>query len=140
MTVAVGAITVDVVSKMWASSALADDPRSVGPVTLRLIHNHGVAFGIGDFLPPGVLIAVSALVALTVGVVGWHDHLRSPLAAGLIAGGALANVADRLTAGSVVDFIDIGRWPVFNLADVMVLTGMGLLIAPHVRRTGETRR
>ena len=138
--VAFAAVAVDIISKVWASSVLPGDPRAIGPVTLRLIHNHGGAFGVGDSLPAGVLIAASALVALTVGVLGWRGHLRSPIATGLIAGGAIANVADRLSAGSVVDFIDIGRWPVFNLADVMVLTGIGLLFVPQRGRSGEPHR
>lgn len=55
-----------------------------------------------------------------------RPRLAAP--AGLIAGGALANVADRATGGTVVDFLDIGRWPTFNLADVFLLTGIALLL------------
>ena len=46
----------------------------------------------------------------------------------VVVGGALANVADRATGGSVVDFLDVGRWPTFNLADVFLLTGIALLL------------
>jgi signal peptidase II len=120
-------IGIDVASKIWASAALADTDRSVGPVTLRLIHNHGVAFGVGAFLPAASIVIVTASIATAVAVAAWRGTIVAPIAAGLVVGGAVANVADRLIGGSVVDFIDIGRWPVFNLADVFVLTGIALL-------------
>lgn len=126
--VAVAAIGIDALSKMWASARLPGEPISLGPLTLRLVHNRGIAFGVGGFLPAGTIIIVTALVAVVVAVVGWRGRLDPPVAAGLIVGGALANVGDRLTAGSVVDFIDIGRWPVFNLADVVLLTGIALMV------------
>lgn len=133
VTAAIAAIAVDALSKMWASARLSGEPISLGPLTLRLVHNRGVAFGVGGFLPAGTIIIVTALIAVVVAVVGWRGRLDPPAAAGLIVGGALANVGDRLTAGSVVDFIDIGRWPVFNLADVVLLTGIALMI-----RAGRT--
>lgn len=126
--VAVAAIGIDALSKLWASAQLPGEPLSLGPLTLRLVHNRGIAFGVGGFLPASTIIIVTAAIAVVVAVVGWRGRLDPPVAAGLIVGGALANVADRLTAGSVVDFIDIGRWPVFNLADVILLTGIALMV------------
>lgn len=125
--VVIAAVTVDAASKTWASSSLPGDPQRLGPITLRLVHNRGLAFGVGAYLPAGALIAITATIAVAVAVAGWRGRLDPPVAAGLIVGGAVANVADRLMAGSVVDFIDIGRWPVFNLADVTLLSGIGLL-------------
>ncbi len=134
--VAAAAVTIDAASKAWASSSLPGDPMSLGPLTLRLVHNRGVAFGVGAFLPSGALIAVTAVVAVVIVVAAWRGRLDPPVAAGLIVGGAVANISDRLTAGSVVDFIDIGRWPVFNLADVTLLTGIGLLVFANRGRPG----
>lgn len=133
-TVAVAAIGIDALSKMWASARLPGEPISLGPLTLRLVHNRGIAFGVGRFLPASTIIIVAAAIAVVIAVVGWRGRLDPPIAAGLIVGGALANVGDRLTADSVVDFIDIGRWPVFNLADVILLTGIALMV-----RAGRTR-
>jgi signal peptidase II len=48
---------------------------------------------------------------------------------GLQLGGALGNLLDRVRAGEVVDFIDVGRWPIFNIADSAIVTGIALLIA-----------
>ena len=126
--VAVAALGIDALSKTWASARLPGEPISLGPLTLRLVHNRGIAFGVGGFLPASTIIIVTALVAVVTAVVGWQGRLDPPIAAGLIVGGALANVGDRLTAGSVVDFIDIGRWPVFNLADVILLIGIALIV------------
>ncbi len=136
LVVAAAAVTIDVASKAWASSSLPGDPMSLGPLTLRLIHNRGVAFGMGTFLPSGALIALTVVVAAVIVVAAWRGRLDPPTAAGLIVGGAVANISDRLTAGSVVDFIDIGRWPVFNLADVILLIGIGLLVVTNRGRPG----
>ena len=133
LVVAVTSIAIDFSSKLWASSTLRDGPMSLGPLTLRLVHNRGVAFGVGGFLPASVLVTITGAIAVVIAVVGWRGRLDPPIAAGLIVGGAVANVADRLTAGSVVDFLDIGRWPVFNLADVTLLTGV--VLTAHASRS-----
>ena len=88
--------------------------------------NSGVAFGLfsggGDAL-------VVAFTALALGlIVGWFslDTLRPGLwlAVGLLAGGALGNLADRVCDGAVTDFIDPPAWPAFNLADVAITAGV----------------
>lgn len=140
VAVTVAALALDIASKVWASAALADNPIALGPLTLRLVHNSGVAFGVGAFLPAGLIIAVTAAIAVVIALTAWRGRLDPPIAAGLIVGGAVANVADRLTAGSVVDFIDIGRWPVFNLADVLLLTGIALLVIANGRETAAQAR
>ena len=99
----------------------------LGPIGLTLSHNKGVAFGLasGSDTP----LVVFALVALAV--VGFVLH-RNPtlpgiwVAAGLISGGALGNLADRLRAGAVTDYVEIGSWPPFNLADVAITAGVVL--------------
>ncbi len=122
------AIFIDFASKIWASIALADNSKQIGSVTLRLVYNHGVVLGIGAYLPAAAIIVLTASIAAAVAFAAWRGSIRPPLAAGLIVGGAVANVADRLTAGSVIDFISIGRWPIFNLADTFLIVGGVLLI------------
>lgn len=126
--VATAAVGLDIASKVWATAALADHSMRIGSITLRLVHNHGVVFGIGAYLPAAAIIVLTVSIAAGVAAAAWRGAIRPPLAAGLIVGGAVANVTDRLTAGSVIDFISIGRWPVFNLADVFLIAGVVVLI------------
>ncbi|HID10734.1 MAG TPA: signal peptidase II [Candidatus Latescibacteria bacterium] len=105
---------------------------------LTYVHNPYAAFGIA--IGPPKLYFVFSSVAL--GVVIWallHAHPGLPRhALALVSGGALGNMVDRLRMGQVVDFLDLGvgpyRWPVFNVADLAVTTGVALLIWRYVGR------
>jgi signal peptidase II len=57
------------------------------------------------------------------------------LAVGLLAGGALGNLADRVRADAVTDFVDVGSWPPFNLADVSITLGVAVLAWAYLRET-----
>lgn len=110
----------------------------VGPLGLTLSHNKGVAFGLasGSDAP---LVVFAAVALVFVGIV----LARNPtapwmwVAAGLIAGGALGNLADRLRAGQVTDYVEIGSWPPFNLADVAITAGVVLFALIFIRE-GES--
>ena len=109
----------------------------LGPIGLTLSHNKGVAFGLaGGSTAPLIAFAAAALVF--VGFV----LARNPtvpgiwVAVGLLAGGALGNLADRLRAGAVTDYVEIGSWPPFNLADVAITAGV-VLFALIFLREGE---
>lgn len=120
---------VDWATKAAATVTLEDAPVKVGSlITLRLSHNPGVAFGLGDRLPGPVLIALTAAVTVVLGVAAIRGMFPSRVAAGLVLGGAVANLADRVVGGTVVDFLDLGWWPSFNLADVAVVGGCLLLV------------
>ena len=101
------------------------------PLGIRLEHgeNAGVAFGL--FAGSGVVLLVVALIAVSGLAVLLLAQSRgtvgSWLAGGLLLGGALANLIDRAGDGSVTDFIDVGGWPTFNLADVAITLGVTLL-------------
>jgi signal peptidase II len=71
------------------------------------------------------MIMVAALI-LHYGLLG-HDPL-APIGIGAFLGGATGNVVDRLRRGAVVDFVAIGPWPVFNLADAALVAGTGLIL------------
>ena len=135
ITVAVAAVAVDVATKVAAVRYLPGNPVEVaGPLTLRLIYNPGVAFGVGDRLPAPVIIALTGLAVAALAVMAWRGAMHPAAAAGLVVGGGVANLADRLTGGSVVDMFDLGWWPVFNLADVLLLTGVGLILVLAPRK------
>jgi signal peptidase II len=99
----------------------------LGPIGLTLSHNKGVAFGLasGSDVP---LIAFAAGALVLVGVVLARNPAAPGMwvAVGLVAGGALGNLADRLRAGAVTDYVEIGSWPPFNLADVAITAGVVL--------------
>ena len=134
LVAAIAAVVVllDQVTKTLALNALADGPIEVF-WTLRfdLSFNEGIAFSMGTGLTPLITIAVVVLVGVLIAFV---RHVTSPLLAislGLLLGGALGNVADRLFrghGGAVIDFIDVQWWPVFNVADIAVSTGAILMI------------
>lgn len=104
---------------------------------LRITHvtNTGAAFGLfpnwGDFF---IVVAVAVIVAILI----YQRHISdgqwlARVALGLQLGGAIGNLFDRLTQGSVVDFIDLNfwplrEWPVSNVADVSIVTGVCLLV------------
>lgn len=103
----------------------------VGPFYLALSYNSGVAFSIGAGLSlPIVLIAaviVASIVWLSRGVI----TTAAAVAVGLILGGAVGNLCDRLFRGhhgAVVDFLYSGFWPTFNLADTCIVIGSLVLV------------
>lgn len=99
-----------------------------GPLGLTLSHNSGVAFGLAGG-GGGALIVFTIAALAVVGALFAREPTRPGLwlAAGLLAGGALGNLADRIRNGAVTDYIDIGSWPNFNLADVAITVGVVLL-------------
>ena len=129
LLVVFGVVAVDVASKMVGSHLLATrDVQLVGPLWLRLVHNPGVAFGVGQGAPPWLVVSLTAAVASALAVPAWRGAFGPALPAGLVLGGATANLADRLAGGSVVDLFDLGWWPTFNPADVFITVGVALLI------------
>lgn len=119
-----GVAVVDWTTKIIASSVLDDRSFDVASVlTLRLSHNSGIAFGLGDRLPVLVVIALTGIATAALAVAVVRGLFPSRVAAGLVLGGAVANVVDRVVGGDVVDFLDLGWWPSFNLADAALSVG-----------------
>ena len=96
-----------------------------GFLALTHVHNFGAAFGL--FAGQRWLFFVAVFVTIAVLIMWRKDILRAgPLAlwsCALLLGGALGNFLDRLRLGFVVDFIDVGFWPVFNVADSAIVVG-----------------
>lgn len=135
LAVAALVVVADQATKEWALAALADGPVDVlGSLRFRLSFNSGTAFSLGSGRGGLISLAGVVVVALLLrGVLRWPGRLP-PIAAGLVAGGAVGNLVDRLfragdgiLGGRVVDFIDLQWWPVFNVADIGICVGAGLL-------------
>jgi signal peptidase II len=131
----------DRLSKRLAADTLAGTPgRSFlgGAVQLEYAENPGAFLGLGSDWPPTtrlIIFATATALGLWL-VVVLARRLRQPPALvglGLIAGGSLSNLADRLATGAVVDFLYVGIGPVhtgvFNLADAAIVAGAALVVA-----------
>ena len=131
--VAAAVTSADQLSKAWALAALDDGPvHLVWTLRLNLSFNTGAAFGLAPGLVP-LLIAVGLVLVIALLGLGREAITTLPgtVALGMVLGGALGNLADRLFrdhGGAVVDFIDLRWWPVFNLADAAISCGVVLLV------------
>ena len=137
MAVAVAAL--DQISKWWILDHVMQPPRVI-PVTpffnLVLGWNRGVSFGIFDGNSPYnawilTLVALIIVAALAVWLVR-SEGRWVPIALGMVIGGALGNVIDRLRFGAVADFLDVHvmgyHWPAFNAADTGITIGAIMLV------------
>ncbi|WP_087484361.1 signal peptidase II [Brachybacterium massiliense] len=138
---AIGAViaVIDQITKNWAvdSLPLLEPQPFIGEILqLTLLYNSGAAWGMGSEITPVVtclqLVIVAGVILFAVKAV------RSPwytAALGLIMGGALGNIHDRLLRepgpfrGAVVDFLELPSWPVFNIADMAVVGGAIMIVA-----------
>jgi signal peptidase II len=142
--IAAAAVTLilDQVSKAFIRVYLPrGDTVSLGFLKLRHVRNPGTAFGLisaksWPFFATSIIIFFLLLIVLWRwgGPGSWVFQLGM----GLIVGGALGNIIDRIIQGSVVDFIDIGFWPVFNLADMAIVVGVIITLFIVAKETWKT--
>jgi signal peptidase II len=132
----------DHVTKALAKSELEARPAHalIDPVLkLRYVENTDVAFNLLRWVPLNVreplLLVVGALAILSVGALLLSGRLSGRARGGLllVLAGAIGNYADRVWRGYVVDFIHVPHWPVFNVADVLIVVGGVLLLSGHIR-------
>jgi signal peptidase II len=146
---AAAVLVLDQLSKWAMIGLLAGRPDSIEVVpffNLVMVWNRGVSFGLFNtgLSQPWIFVATALVMvaALAVWLVRVSSHwIAVPL--GLIIGGALGNVLDRLRFGAVADFLDFhlgaAHWPAFNVADSAITVGVGLLLLDSlfVRREGS---
>ena len=133
---AVVVVALDQLTKHWALNALDDGPIDlVGSLRLKLTFNDGAAFSLGSGRTVWITVVALAVVAVILRLGLTADRLLWAVGLGTILGGALGNLTDRLLragdgvlGGHVVDFIDLQWWPVFNVADIALWVGIGLLL------------
>lgn len=143
--VAAGVVVFDQLTKAWVMAALADGPVDLidGVFRLALVRNPGAAFGVlqgaGSII---ALLAVAAAVLIFVALRGIGRSVEG-VALGLILGGAVGNLIDRifrgdgLLDGKVVDFLDFSFFPAFNVADSAITVGAAVILWEALR---ESRR
>jgi signal peptidase II len=130
-------VAVDQLTKWWALTHLADGPvHLVGTLDLELARNTGASFSL--FQGRAVLLVpLAGLLVAGLMVMVWRSSSTGRAAIfGLILGGALGNLADRLFRGdhgAVVDFVALHFWPTFNVADASIVVGCALLVVSLVR-------
>ncbi len=138
---AIGIILLDRVSKIWIMNNMDIGTSWVlidGVLNISYVHNRGAAFGIMQGMS-WVFVALAAVVV--VGAVYYHSKYRPErwiqYALALIVGGSLGNVIDRLLYQSVVDFISVGWFPIFNVADIAIVSG-GILFMIYILLNDES--
>ena len=146
--IALFVVAVDQATKAWAVDRLAAGPIGLigSTVELRLTHNEGSAFSLFAGFTP-LLAAVVAVVIVVL--VRMLRHAADPVvvvALSLLLGGAVGNLVDRLARapgflhGAVVDFVRVGWWPTFNVADAAVTSGAVLVAVWGLRSEQRDRR
>jgi signal peptidase II len=138
-------IALDQLTKHWALSALAGGPIDlVWTLRLRLVFNPGAAFGIGGSVAPFIPLAAVVVIVLLLRTGRLVEGRPGLVGIGLVLGGAVGNLIDRalrdgsgFMGGRVVDFVDLQWWPVFNVADVAIVTGALLLVLSAGTGDGE---
>jgi len=132
VTVSTAAIAGDQLTKHIVRTHLRieETDKVIGPLTIHRVQNSGIAFGLFSS-------ATALVTVLTAIAVGWmlvffarsgSRHPVLPAALGLLIGGSVSNLVDRVRLGHVTDFIDFGWWPAFNLADSFIVIGVTILL------------
>jgi signal peptidase II len=125
----------DRLSKLWVEHTLSGHPPITvipGVLDLRFTTNPGGAFSLGQ-RAPWIFVGASILVSVAIVATAFRQtNVTTSLASGLILGGAVGNLTDRIVrgpgfSGHVVDFVDFHVWPVFNLADSAIVVGAVVL-------------
>jgi signal peptidase II len=151
LAVALSALAADQLTKQIVVTqlALGESVHVGGPFWIRHVNNPGIAFGLFSSW-------ASAVTFLTAGAVVWMlfyfaksgaRHPILPVALGLLIGGSMGNLVDRLRIGHVTDFLDLKYWPAFNLADMFIVVGVAALLLalvaaerqPRMKRTPSGR-
>jgi signal peptidase II len=141
--VALAAIVADQVTKHIVTSTLGLDESEhvAGPLSIHHVQNSGIAFGLFSSATPVVTIvtAVAVIWMVVYFARSGSRHPVLPAALGLLIGGSLSNLVDRIRLHHVTDFIDLRWWPAFNLADSFIVVGVAILLAAMVAADREPR-
>jgi signal peptidase II len=143
VAIALAAVVADQVTKHVVASNLflGEGLHVLGPFWIRHVQNSGIAFGL-------FASATAAVIVLTAVAIAWmlvyfarsgSRHPVLPIALGLVIGGSVSNLADRVRLGFVTDFLDFRYWPAFNLADSFIVIGVAILLGALLLAEREPR-
>ena len=141
-------VLLDQVSKAWALRDLADGRiiHVIWTMQFNLTFNRGMAFSRGTGIGPIIGVIGLVVVVLLLLSLRRADNALTRVATGLIIGGAVGNILDRLFRGSgwmrgaVVDFIDFQWWPVFNIADMAIMIGAATMMVAMLKYNSQINR
>ncbi len=108
---------------------------------LTVTRNAGAAFGLFQSFTAGFLL-ISAVVIIAILIYYWRipaSDWSARIGLALVFGGAIANAYDRGVQGSVIDFIQVPHWPIFNVADSAISVGVAVLLVGSLVRSWRTR-
>ena len=136
LLVAGAAVLADQLTKqvVGRTLALGESVDIVGPFSIHHVQNSGIAFGLFGSRT-SIVIVVTAVAVGAMLVFFAHSGRRHPVfpvALGLVLGGSIANLVDRVRLGHVTDFLDLVAWPAFNLADTFIVVGVAILFGALV--------
>lgn len=135
LLVAIVTLALDQLTKALVRGSLEPGERVdlVAGADLVRVANRGIAFGLLDDAASLVLVlAAAAFGALLLVFLAASDRRGLWLPIGLLAGGAIGNLIDRVHQGAVTDFVDLGPWPAFNVADMAITLGVVILVWVYV--------
>jgi signal peptidase II len=135
-------VVIDQITKALVRSGvrLGEEDSILPAVTLVHVRNTGVAFG--AFAGGGVIVVALVAAALTALLFYFVTHVDRPLVwlpTGLLLGGSVGNIIDRVRDGAVTDFVKLPHWPAFNVADVAITFGV-LALLWVIEQPGEDAR
>ena len=142
--VAMAAVFADQLTKHVVASNVTLDSSVgvVGPFSITHVQNSGIAFGLFSS-------ATAVVIVLTTVAVAWMllffarsgaRHPALPVALGLLIGGSVSNLVDRVRLGYVTDFLDLRWWPAVNLADASIVVGVAVLLGSLLLADRNPRR
>jgi signal peptidase II len=134
---AVGVLLLDQITKLVvrASMDLRESIDVLPGLSLTRVNNTGIAFGLfpgrATIVSVLTVLALCAIAAALAGLVSRNPMVAA--GAGMLVGGSLGNLIDRLMHGAVTDFLDPVRWPAFNIADIGIVVGATLIVLGLLR-------
>jgi signal peptidase II len=144
VAIALAAVAADQLTKRIVTSHLALDQGDhvIGPFWIHHVQNSGIAFGLFSSKTAAVIVLTGIAVVwmLVFFARSGARHPVLPVALGLVIGGSMSNLLDRVRLGYVTDFLDLRYWPAFNLADSFIVIGVGILLVALIASEREPRR